>query len=159
LLFTVNDILLGVLIAAVVLMVKSLPMFIARVALGYLTFHWVRERKDPELNVKRDVELLSTHYEKTIDLVVEPDNRLAAYKGILDSLKKNVGLYDEAVAAAIILAVFQLAGYFDAEVGPAIAVTVILTLVLSALGYWAQSRLVQAINWSVLLRVRGNRPS
>ena len=154
-LFTMNDLMLGVLIASVVLMVKSLPMLMARISLGYLTHYWIRGRRGSIANARRDVELISSHFERTIDLIVEPDNRLAAYKGILDSLKKNVGLYDEAVAASLILALFFLGGYFDADVEPMIAALVLVTLILSAVFYWAQVHLVELLNWEILLRVRG----
>lgn len=157
-LFTMNDMLLGVLIAAVVLLVKSLPMLMARISLGYITHYWIRGRRGSIANARRDVELISSHFERTIDLIVEPDNRLAAYKGILDSLKKNVGLYDEAVAAALILAFFHLGGYFEAEVEPLIATLVLMTLGLSMAFYWAQVHLVEVLNWEILLRVRG-KPS
>ncbi len=136
-----NDMLLGILIAAVVLLVKSVPMLIARIGFAYITSFWMQRRGDETSNCCRPD---------------DPDGRLTTYKGALDGLKKNIGLYDEALAAATILAIFLLGGYFEADVEPFITFLVIFTVSASLLLYWMQRRLVESLNWELLRCMRGN---
>lgn len=147
-LFTLEDMLLGVLIAAVVLLVKSIPLILGRVSLGYLAYWYVQHT---DLNTNLDGKLFEDDMEEDPFL---PGRRLDTFRNIRNSLKKNTGLYDESIASSFILFLFYLGGYFSNEITFLIIMVIIASVALTALYHWLQKRLYAELNRCILKEIR-----
>lgn len=149
--FTLDDLLLGILIAAVVLLVKSLPLIFARVSFGYLAYWYVQ-----------GMTLKTSRYKIFRKKIIEDDyfhmdRKLNIYRSIRNSLKKNVGLYDESLASSFIILLFYLGNYFAQEISSLVIITIISSVIITTFYYWTQNRLYADLNQSILKEISGER--